>query len=195
MNNFARKLLMQRMDKRRRRDMADREDMTKRKGSLSWDNTEDSRRGVKGSGRGGRRSSRRDMNDMEDMEDMYDMEDMEDELDGHDIYRLERQHMKRWKHNLRNTDGTTGPHFEMSKILSAADRMGLQFEDYDEAELCMTANMLYSDFGETLKSLIPPDKEHMVYVKLAQDFLEDPDASAKGSEKLLIYYCGIVERD
>ena len=189
MNSFARKLLMQRMDKRRRRDMEDGEDGIRRKGSLSWDNGEDSRRGVRGSGRGNRRS-RRDMAD-----DMFDDDEMDDELDGHDIYRLERHHMKRWKHNLRNTDGTSGPHFEMSKILSAADRMGFQFEDYDEADLCMTANMLYSDYGETLKSLIPPDKEAMVYVKLAQDFLEDPDASAKGSEKLLIYYCGIVERD
>ena len=74
--------------------------------------------------------------------------------------------------------------------------MGLRWDGYDEKDLCMTANMLYSDFCEVLKSIIPPDKEVLAYVKMAQAWLEDPDSPVDGSEKLaLYYYCIVSDED
>ena len=69
-----------------------------------------------------------------------------------------------------------------------------RFKEYDEKELCITTNMLYSDYCEVLKSIVPKDKEDIVYTKMAQAFLEDEDAP-EGSEKLALYYKCIVDDD
>ena len=54
--------------------------------------------------------------------------------------------------------------------------------------------MLYSDYCEVLKNLVPKDKEDIVYTKMAQAFLEDEDAT-EGSEKLALYYKCYVDDD
>ena len=107
--------------------------------------------------------------------------------------RLERQDMEMWKHELENADGTKGYHFELPQIEQAMRSLGIQPKNYTEEELCMTANMLYSDYCKTFKNIIPKEKEAMYYTSMARDFLEDKDASAKGSEKLMAYYHCIVK--
>lgn len=107
--------------------------------------------------------------------------------------RLERQDMEMWKHSLMNADGTQGYHFELPQIEQAMRSLAIQPKNYTEEELCMTANMLYSDYCKTFKNIIPKDKEAMYYTSMARDFLEDKDASAKGSEKLMAYYHCIVK--
>jgi hypothetical protein len=107
--------------------------------------------------------------------------------------RLDRQDMEMWKHDLENADGTKGYHFELPQIEQAMRSLGIQPKEYTEEELCMTANMLYSDYCKTFKNIIPKDKEAMYYTSMARDFLEDKDASAKGSEKLMAYYHCIVK--
>lgn len=76
--------------------------------------------------------------------------------------------------------------------MEVAEKMRLRFDSYSEKDLCMTVNMLYSDFCKALKHMIPQDKELYVYVALADAFLNDEDGP-EGSEKLALYYHYIVK--
>ena len=111
-----------------------------------------------------------------------------------DDVKLSRHELKEWKRRLKNADGSTGDHFTHEQIHEAAEHIGATYDGYDEHELCMTANMLYSDLCEALRSVIPHDKEATIYTKMAHHWLEDEDAP-KGSEKLAMYYYCIVDGD
>lgn len=165
--------------------------------------SEDGRRGVKGTGPygiGGRRyyGRRRDRGSMpfsvegdiryDDYDYDYDMADYA----GQQSMKLNKKDIQAWKRKMMNADGSHGEHFDMQQIMSAAEKLGIKFKEYDEKELCITANMLYSDYCEVLKSIVPKDKEDIVYTKMAQAFLEDEDAP-EGSEKLALYYKCIVD--
>lgn len=149
----------------------------------------DSKQGVKGTGPYGIGGSRRNR-DYRDYDDDYDYE-----MDGHHpsgLMKLKKKDFKEWEKNLENADGTKGKHFEPDQIKHMAEQLGIKYREYDEKDLCMTANMLYSDYCAVLKNVLTPDKELIGYVKLAQAWLEDPDASVEGSEKLALYYWCIV---
>ena len=108
--------------------------------------------------------------------------------------KLSKSDLKRWKRMLKNSDGTMGEHFNADQFREAARQIGAKFDKYDEMELCMTANMLYSDLGEALRPIIPKDKEAVLYAKMAKLWLEDEDGP-EGSEKLALYFCCIVDDD
>lgn len=167
----------------------------------------DGKQGVKGTGPygiGGRLYSRsRDYRDYDYDDDDYEtdgrrrrnMDYADYEMDGHHpsgLMRLKKKDFKEWEKNLENADGTKGKHFEAEQIKHMAEQIGIKYRGYDEKDLCMTANMLYSDYCVVLKNVLPPEKELTGYVKLAQAWLEDPDASVEGSEKLALYYWCIV---
>ena len=99
---------------------------------------------------------------------------------------LSREDMKEWKKKI-------GEKFTMSQIEQSMQTMGIQPKDFTPEDLCMTANMLYSDYDKTLSRIIPKEKEANYYTSLAKDFLEDKDASVQGSEKLAAYYACFVE--
>lgn len=108
--------------------------------------------------------------------------------------KLKKRNISEWEHKLRNADGSKGMHFNMQKVMNIAERMGIRFNNYSEKEFAITMNMLYSDYCEALKSVIPPDKEDAVYAKLAKAWLEDEDAP-EASEKLALYYYCVVCAD
>lgn len=121
--------------------------------------------------------------------------DYADRYDGHGPeIELTKQDMMEWKRNLLNADGSTGEHFKFDEIMDVAEKMRLRFRGYTEKDLCMTVNMLYSDYCKVLKSIIPPDKELYIYVAMADAFLNDEDGP-DGSEKLALYYHCIVKND
>lgn len=172
----------------------------------------DGKQGVKGTGPygiGGRLYSRnRDYTDYEDYDDYdYEMDERrgsgrrpyrdyaEYEMDGHHpsgLMRLKKKDFMKWERQLENADGSQGKHFDAHQIKKIAEQMGIKYRGYDEKDLCMTVNMLYSDYCEVLKGMIPTDKEIVIYTKLAQAWLEDPDSPVEGSEKLALYYWCIV---
>lgn len=92
---------------------------------------------------------------------------------------------KQWTNNMKNEDGTTGPHwtFEQSKQIMAQRNISL-----NPAEFYTALNMIYSDFS-------PVAKKHGLggsldfYVDMAKSFLNDKDAKPN---KLLNYYKYIV---
>lgn len=116
-----------------------------------------------------------------------------DEDYGEDDLRLTKSEMMKWKESLHNADGSHGEHFSFEQIMQAMQAFGLQPKGYNEKELCLAANMLYSDYCKVFEQFIPRDKEAMVYVKMAKAFFDDPDASVKGAEKLAAYFCAIVD--
>lgn len=171
---------------------------------------EDMRRGVKGSGRGRRRRDygEDDYEYTRNRNDYMEEYDDEEEYDGYypfkiegemgydyaDTHKLSKRDIMEWKRELVNADGSKGEHFKIDHIMKAAKDMGIRFHEYDEKELCLTVNMLYSDYCEVLKPFISPDKELYVYVALGKAFLEDEDAP-EGSEKLALYYHCIVNAE
>ena len=202
MNDMARRIVMDRMRRGDRRGGDYRGDMRgemreDRRGDYRGDmrgdyrgNMEyrgeveyDERRGVRGTGRygmGGR--------DYEGDHRGRDYGEDDDET------RLSKTELKRWKKMLKNADGSSGEHFTMDHVTEAARQIGVKFDGYDETELCMTANMLYSDLAEALRSIIPRDKEALIYTKMAKCWLEDDDGP-EGSEKLALYFWCIVDDD
>ena len=175
------------MNDYRRNGMRDRNDYA----GYDYDDEEearyDGRRGVKGTGPygiGGRRYYGRDS-----ARDEADYADYAHE----DGARLTRHDMMNWKEKMENADGSYGEHFTGGQMRQAVRAMGVEMKGYNEKELCLTANMLYSDYCEVLRPFIPKEKEAYVYVNLAKAFLEDPDSSVKGGEKLACYYYAMVD--
>lgn len=139
----------------------------------------DGRQGVRGTGRYGRGGSmyrgRRDRHSGEE-EEMY----------------LDEEDMKEWKEMIKNADGTMGEHFDKEEIEQAAKALGIMPQNFTMDELCMAANHEYSYHCNTLKNIIPKDKEAKYYAKMGEDFLNPKYGSAKGSEKLAAYYNLVV---
>ena len=140
----------------------------------------DGRQGVRGTGRYGRGGS------------MYRGRDRHS---GEEEMYLDEEDMKEWKKMLKNADGTMGEHFDKHEVEQAAKSLGIMPQEYTMEDLCMVANMLYSDYCDTFKNIIPKDKEVKYYTKMAEDFLDDKDSSVKGSEKLATYYYCIVSEE
>ena len=206
MNDLARRIAMDRMrssredytysDRRRRARDYEMEGERRRMHDYEddrYDREMDGKQGVKGTGPygiGGRLYSRGRDYEMDGTDD-YEMDRAPRGVD----MRLRKRDYEEWKHKMKNADGTHGEHFEMHQVERAAEQMGIQYRDYDKKDLCMTVNMLYSDFCEVIRQIRPdlsPDKEVTAYTKMAQAWLEDKDASAQGSEKLALYYYCIV---
>ena len=153
----------------------------------------DGRQGVKGTGRygigGSRYYGRRGDRASEDYADYnYDY------ARGGEM-RLGKHDMMMWKEKMENPDGSYGEHFTSTQIKQAVQSLGVQMNGYNEKELCLAANMLYSDYSEVLKPFIPREKEAVIYVNMARAFLDDPDAAVQGGEKLAAYYYAVVDDD
>ena len=97
-----------------------------------------------------------------------------------------------WIGRLHNSDGSMGAHFSMSQIHSIVAENKMALEGYTEFELYLAANMLYSDYGNLIKTLVPYSKEGTVFAKMAKEFLEDADG-LRGRERLVEYYKHIVK--
>lgn len=130
----------------------------------------DGRRGVKGTGRygiGGRDHSRGQL-------------------------KLDKRSIVKWKRNLINDDGSYGEHFTLPQIMPVAQKFGLSFNGYDEEELCMTVNMIYSDACTLFCEFIPRERLLEFCVRYAAKWLEDLDGPI-GSAKLAGYYCLVAD--
>lgn len=77
--------------------------------------------------------------------------------------------------------------FKKDQILKRADEMGIRFDKVTPEEFYTTVLMMVTDYHKTL-GLMNVD----VYVKLAKDWLCDPDSPLKYGEKLAAYYNEII---
>ena len=108
---------------------------------------------------------------------------------------LSKQEIMEIKRSMKNEDGTVGAHYSLQEVLPLSEKMSIRFEEFDEEEFCLTVNMMYSDYCKAMRESValPPDKELMTYIKLANAWLNDKDGP-RGSEKLSLYFrCVIME--
>lgn len=164
---------------------------SRRGGNRDRRDYERDRRDYEGDGRDNRNNDYRNDYDERNYDEAMrrDMRDMRDY--GHSKIRLTKADMREWKQMMENVDGTRGPHYDMQQIMSAADKLGVKFEEFTEPEFCIAVNMMYSDYCKTLKKYMSSDKMLECCAELAMDFLCDPDGP-EAHEKLLMYYHCIV---
>ncbi len=117
----------------------------------------------------------------------YDDYDSEYEMEYNDMRMLDRHTIEKWMEKLENADGSRGAKFSKEQIRRVTEQHGVKFQKFSEDEFRAAVNMMYSDYCRILGSDVG------IYVKMAREFLEDPDAGVKGGEKLAAYYHCIVE--
>lgn len=84
-----------------------------------------------------------------------------------------------WTSKMKNEDGTTGAHWKVE------DTEAYNPEHHNKWDWYATLNMMYSDYYN-------PKFTTDDYVRLANQFLDDKDAS---KDKLLHYYFYIVDKE
>lgn len=105
---------------------------------------------------------------------------------------LNHKEIEKWNKKLmKEIEDKDKQFFSKEHITSKARNMGLNFSKYNEEELAVATAMMYTDYCKALKPFIGANMD--VYIKLADAFLTDEDASVKGGEKLAVYHDCIVE--
>ena len=117
----------------------------------------------------------------------YDDYESEHDMEYNDMRMLDHHTIEKWMENLENADGSHGGKFSKEQIRRVTDQHGVKFQKYTEDEFQAAVNMMYSDYCKVLGSDVG------IYVKMAREFMDDPDAGVKGGEKLAAYYHCIVE--
>lgn len=138
---------------------------------------EDGRRGVRGSG------MRNDRNSFDEND--YDDDEFEKRL------MLPKRVKEQWLHKLKDAQGNVGPRFTKDDVMRTADKMQVEYDEYTPSDLYLMTNVLYSDCT-VFRQLTPKEKEPYYWVAAAKEWLEDPDASVRGSEKVVSHYYNIV---
>ena len=96
-----------------------------------------------------------------------------------------RQMAEEWVSQMRNADGTRGPHFSMDKAKEVMKQYNV---DCDPMEFWVVINSLYSDYDQALKKNNASTLE--LYACLAKAWIEDQDAVPN---KLSAYYTYVVK--
>lgn len=103
--------------------------------------------------------------------------------------KLTKAEKHQWEQMMRNTDGTHGPHYDMSQVVQAADKLGIRFNGFDEKDLALVMNMMYSDYGHVFKKYMPAEKEMMFCADMAKAFFDDPDGPDPDDKLSRQYHC------
>ena len=98
---------------------------------------------------------------------------------------LSWEETKDWMMHLRDTDGKTGPHWNIDQTNKAYEKKKLDCEPH---EYWAAMNMLYSDYGSVAKKFGVDNADF--FACLAEAFLNDDDAI---KDKLAAYYECIVK--
>ena len=113
----------------------------------------------------------------------YDMRGRRDY--GEEEYKLTPTEIRKWDRELKQT----GAKYTADQVRQIAQQHGIRFDEFTPELLTAVANMMYSDYNDTLRGDIT------MYVKLAKDFLCDEDFDGTPEEKAYLYYNVIVNKD
>ena len=102
--------------------------------------------------------------------------------------KLTKEEMEHWRRKLEKEvgDEQSKNFFKKENIEQKARQMGIQMRDFDAEELALASYMLYSDYCKSLKPYVGQNMD--VFVKMGEEFLNDPDSEVKGGEKLALYF-------
>lgn len=131
----------------------------------------------------------RDRNDYRDRNEDY----RRDRRDYGKPEMFTRRDIETWNSLMKNEDGTRGMHFRPEEVKRAAEKAGVDIEEFGEDIFCLAMNMKYSDDQKVAKKYGVDIPEY--YADSAKSFLRDKDFEGKPEEKLYLYYKTIVEKD
>lgn len=95
--------------------------------------------------------------------------------------KMTKEMAEEWTHNMKNSDGTQGPHWSFEQAKQIMAQRGI---DEDPAEFYAAINMIYSDYCAVAKKFNVGGSIDY-YVDMAKAFLDDEDAVPN---KLTVYY-------
>lgn len=105
---------------------------------------------------------------------------------GSDEFRLTPSEIRKWEKELKRE---TGSSFSVDQVRSIAEQHNIHFDEFSPELLTVVANMMHSDF----KNSINPDIT--TSVRMAKDFLCDDDFDGTPEEKAYLYYTAIVNKE
>jgi hypothetical protein len=100
---------------------------------------------------------------------------------------LSDKELEEWnKKLLGQLDEREKQMFSKDAIMQKAKAMGLKMEGFGEKELYTATLMIFTDYKKSIGA--NPD----LAIKLAYEFLIDPDSKLKGADKLCVYHDEVV---
>ena len=99
-----------------------------------------------------------------------------------------KEKAQEWTKDMKNSDGSTGAHWNMDQTKTLKEKMG--FGGLDPIEFYVAVNMMYSDYCAVAKKYNLDNAEF--YGHMAKAFLDDKDA---GPGKLAKYFEIVVDDD
>lgn len=87
--------------------------------------------------------------------------------------------------SMVNDNNSAAPRYSIEECEQMGRRLGVRFTDYNVYDYAYTVNMFYSDYCQVLGD------DKTIYAKMAQKFLDDPDAPDHGATKALRYYLAV----
>lgn len=102
--------------------------------------------------------------------------------------KLTKEELEHWRKKLEKEvgDEQSKNFFKKENIEQRAKQLGIEMKNFDAEELAVCAYMLYSDYCRSLKPYIGTNMD--VFIKMAQEFMQDTDSEVKGGEKLALYF-------
>lgn len=101
---------------------------------------------------------------------------------------LSSEELQKWQKKLmEQLDEREKQMFRKEAIIPKFKQMGIEMKDFNEEELYTITLAQYTDHKQSVGQ--NPD----LCIKLARDFMVDPDSNTKGSERTAIYYDTFVE--
>lgn len=94
--------------------------------------------------------------------------------------KLDKKTADEWLKNLKNADGSRGPHWTMEQTKTVMEQLGI---DCEPMEGWVAMNMLYSDYVDVAKKMGVNNVDF--WASMAKAFLDDEDAVP---DKLAMYY-------
>ncbi len=153
------------------------------------------RRNYNDHGRGERYRSPQSDRSMEEEEDYYfkvkgrfgpaSMEERQ-RKDRHEL-KMDKHMAEEWTEQMKNEDGTAGPHFSMEKVKQIVNQKS-ELQQFELPEVYAVINMIYSDYCEVAQKLNINNIDF--YVCMTKAWLDDKDA---GKEKTAKYYEYVVK--
>ncbi len=101
---------------------------------------------------------------------------------------LTKEELEYWRKKLDNEigDEQSKTFFKKENIEQKAKQIGIEMKNFNADELAIASYMLYSDYCRSLKPYVGQNMD--VFVKMGEEFLNDPDSAVKGGEKLALYF-------
>lgn len=101
---------------------------------------------------------------------------------------LSTEELQKWQHKLmEQLDEREKQMFRKEAIIPKFKQMGIEMNGFNEEELYTITLAKYTDHKQSIGQ--NPD----LAIKLARDFMIDPDSNVKGSERVAVYYDTFVE--